>query len=44
MTITGQVITSAGSTIRTATVTGNISNKGVTTTDSRSPRSGLGWI
>ena len=35
MTITGQVITSAGSTIfDTATVTGNISNKGVTTTDS----------
>src|SRR5204862_736691 len=35
MTITGQVITSAGSTIfDTATVTGNISNKGVTATDS----------
>ena len=35
VTITGQVITSAGSTIfNTATVTGNISNKGVTATDS----------
>src|SRR3954447_17070251 len=35
VTIIGQVITSAGSTIfNTATVTGNISNKGVTATDS----------
>jgi len=35
VTITGQVITSAGSTIfNTATVTGNISNNGVTATDS----------
>jgi uncharacterized repeat protein (TIGR01451 family) len=35
VTITGQVITSAGSTIfNTATVTGNISNKGVIATDS----------
>ncbi len=35
VTITGQVITSAGSTIfNTATVTGNIQNKGVTATDS----------
>ena len=35
VTISGQVITSAGSTIfNTATVTGNISNKGVTATDS----------
>jgi uncharacterized repeat protein (TIGR01451 family) len=35
VTITGQVITSAGSTIfNTATVTGNVSNKGVTATDS----------
>jgi uncharacterized repeat protein (TIGR01451 family) len=35
VTVSGQVITSAGSTIfNTATVTGNISNKGVTATDS----------
>jgi len=35
VTVAGQVITSAGSTIfNTATVTGNISNKGVTATDS----------